>query len=139
MRTKPLSRRAKRVAFTMAGERALRASRDRVTLPKFQGARSLDAELRAFLFPRGVPLSELQDFARSEVIMGFEPEGRLRDLEEPERLRDLRAADRPTFQMIVRAEPGVDDTRALRALLKSMLRRFGIRCLSIKPVKTESD
>jgi hypothetical protein len=67
--------------------------------------------------------------------MSHEPEGRFRDLVEPERLRDLSAADRPTFKLIVRAEPGVDEIRSLRWLLKSMLRRFGIKCLSIERVE----
>jgi hypothetical protein len=40
-------------------------------------------------------------------------------------------AERPVYQLRVRGEPGVDEIRALRALLKSMLRRFGLRCLSI--------
>ena len=55
---------------------------------------------------------------------------------EPEaRFRDLEAAERPVYQLQVRAEPGVDENRALRWLLKSMLRRFGIKCLSIVRVQ----
>ena len=47
---------------------------------------------------------------------------------------------RPTYHLIVRAEPRVDEVRALRALLKMMLRRFGLRCLSVKPeVQTENE
>lgn len=54
--------------------------------------------------------------------MAYEPEARFRDLE---------AADRPTFKVIVRAEKGVDEIRALRHFLKDMLRGYGLRCLSI--------
>jgi hypothetical protein len=48
---------------------------------------------------------------------------------------DHRAAakDGPVFVLRVRPEPGVDDPfRALRAVLKSMLRRHGLRCLSAR-------
>jgi hypothetical protein len=54
--------------------------------------------------------------------MDHEPEGRF---------SDLPAAARPVYILTLRAEPGVDDTRALRALLKAALRRYGLRCLSI--------
>jgi len=37
---------------------------------------------------------------------------------------------RPTYALTLRAEPGVDAVRALRAVLKNMLRRYGLRCLS---------
>jgi hypothetical protein len=37
-----------------------------------------------------------------------------------------------TFVLRLRAEPGVDAIRALRALLKVALRRHGLRCTSIK-------
>jgi len=40
--------------------------------------------------------------------------------------------ERPTFTVRLRPErPGVDPTRALRALLKVALRRFGLRALSV--------
>jgi hypothetical protein len=39
-------------------------------------------------------------------------------------------SDRPTFVLVVRPEPGVDPVRALRGLLKLMLRRFGLRCVT---------
>ena len=45
----------------------------------------------------------------------------------------IKAADRPVYHLQVRAEPGVDEVRALRFLLKSMLRRFGLRCVAIEP------
>lgn len=48
---------------------------------------------------------------------------------EPKRKR----ADRAAYRLVVRAEPNVDEIRALRHLLKVMLRQFGIRCLSIAP------
>jgi hypothetical protein len=41
------------------------------------------------------------------------------------------AARRPTYLLVLRAEKGVlDPVRALRALLKTALRRFGLRCIS---------
>jgi hypothetical protein len=40
------------------------------------------------------------------------------------------ARDRPTFTVRLRAEPGVDPIRAMRALLKAALRRFGLRAIS---------
>jgi hypothetical protein len=39
-------------------------------------------------------------------------------------------ADRPTFVLRLRPEPGVDPIRSLRGLLKVALRRFRLRCLS---------
>lgn len=51
---------------------------------------------------------------------------------EPEaRFRDLEAAERPIYKLLVRAEKGVDEIRALRWFLKTMLRGYGIRCLSV--------
>ena len=44
--------------------------------------------------------------------------------------RDPRPCGRPTYALRLRAEPGVDAVRALRAALKNMLRRYGLRCLS---------
>ena len=41
---------------------------------------------------------------------------------------------RPVYRILLRAEPGVDAERALRALLKTALRRFGLRCLSVEEV-----
>ena len=38
--------------------------------------------------------------------------------------------DRPTFILHFRPEPGVDPIRALRAALKELLRRHGLRCIS---------
>jgi hypothetical protein len=40
---------------------------------------------------------------------------------------------RPTVALLVRAEPGVDAIRSLRAWLKIGLRTFGLRCVDIKP------
>lgn len=54
-----------------------------------------------------------------------EPEGLFRDPSPP------KASERPVYRMLVRGEPGIDETRALRALLKVMLRRFGLRCTSL--------
>jgi hypothetical protein len=44
--------------------------------------------------------------------------------------RDPRSCDRPTYALRLRAEPGVNAIHALRAVLKNMLRRYGLRCLS---------
>jgi hypothetical protein len=41
------------------------------------------------------------------------------------------AKHRPTYTIRVRAEPGIDPIRSLRALLKVMLRKFGLRAISI--------
>jgi hypothetical protein len=38
----------------------------------------------------------------------------------------------PVYIIAVTPRPGVDDIRALRWALKAMLRRFGLRCLSIE-------
>ena len=43
----------------------------------------------------------------------------------------MAATDRPTFLIRVRPEPGVDPIRALRALLKVALRRFGLRAVTV--------
>jgi hypothetical protein len=45
---------------------------------------------------------------------------------------------RPIFVVHVRAEPGVDVIRSLRARLKVGLRGFGLRCISIGEAKQES-
>jgi len=42
----------------------------------------------------------------------------------------MASSDRPTFTLTFRAEPGIDAIKAVRALLKSALRRYGMRCLS---------
>lgn len=43
------------------------------------------------------------------------------------------ARERPTFTLKLRPEPDVDDaTRALRLALKVLLRRFGLRAISIE-------
>jgi hypothetical protein len=39
--------------------------------------------------------------------------------------------ERPTYLLIVRPEPGVDAVRSLRALLKAMLRTYGLKCVEI--------
>ena len=43
----------------------------------------------------------------------------------------------PVFLVRLRALPGVDAVRALRAALTVLLRRFGLKCLSIE-VETEN-
>jgi len=62
-----------------------------------------------------------------------EPEGRFRDIE---------AAARPTFNIIVRAEPQVDEAeawRGLRRLLKDMGRGYRLRCLSVTEIRQEPE
>jgi hypothetical protein len=46
---------------------------------------------------------------------------------------------RPIFVLRVRAEPGVDAIRALRAWLKRGLRDFGLRCVGITPREKETN
>jgi hypothetical protein len=41
-----------------------------------------------------------------------------------------RTSPRPTFVLTFRTEPNTDGVRALRALLKTSLRRFGLKCIS---------
>jgi hypothetical protein len=43
--------------------------------------------------------------------------------------------ERPTYALRIRAEPGVDAIRALRAWLKRGLRDFGLRCLELQQQK----
>jgi hypothetical protein len=45
--------------------------------------------------------------------------------------------DRAMYVLTVRAEPGVDDIRALRAWLKIGLRTFGLKCVEITPREEE--
>jgi hypothetical protein len=40
--------------------------------------------------------------------------------------------DRPTFTVILRAEPDVDAVRSLRWALKTLLRRYGLKALAVK-------
>lgn len=44
---------------------------------------------------------------------------------------------RTVYLLTVRAEPGVDDIRALRAWLKIGLRTFGLKCIGITPKDEE--
>jgi hypothetical protein len=46
--------------------------------------------------------------------------------------------DQPLFVLVIRAEPGVDPMLSLRALLKVMLRGFGLRCLKVRHVVLRS-
>lgn len=47
------------------------------------------------------------------------------------------ANERPTFKLTLRAEPGVDATRALRHVLKFALRRCRLRCVAVEEVIAE--
>jgi hypothetical protein len=49
-----------------------------------------------------------------------------------------KASERPTFRLLLRPEPRTDAERALRALLKLALRRFGLRCVSIEKVPPQA-
>lgn len=60
-----------------------------------------------------------------------EIEGRFSDLP----AEHAPASERQVYTLRVRAEPGINETHALRHLLKAMLRAWGIRCLSIVPEK----
>ena len=42
---------------------------------------------------------------------------------------------RPVFSIRVRAEPGVDAIKSLRALLKVSLRRFGLRAVDATEIQ----
>lgn len=53
-------------------------------------------------------------------------------MDEPEGIFKGPSADeRPVYKLLIRAEPRVDVDRALRAVLKNMLRGYGLRCLSV--------
>jgi hypothetical protein len=43
--------------------------------------------------------------------------------------------ERPIYKILVRPEPGVDTARALRRLLKVLLRRFRLKCISVEQVE----
>jgi hypothetical protein len=38
--------------------------------------------------------------------------------------------DRPTFLLRLRPEPGIDPVRALRHVLKRLLRSYGMKCVT---------
>jgi|SRR6516162_2123164 hypothetical protein len=54
-------------------------------------------------------------------------------------VRRKRAGEALDLQLRVRAEPGVDVIRSLRAWLKFGLRTFGLRCVSIEELKQKDD
>jgi hypothetical protein len=43
---------------------------------------------------------------------------------------------RPVFIVRLRALPGVNGIQALRAALKALLRRYGLKCVSVEVEKT---
>ena len=52
-----------------------------------------------------------------------------------------KASDRPTYQITLRAKPGVAgdaSVRALRGLLKALGRSYGLQCLDVTRVKAET-
>jgi hypothetical protein len=56
-----------------------------------------------------------------------EPEGRFSDA----RPARVGAAERPLYKLSMRLEPGFNEVRSLRWLLKGMLRQLGWRCVDI--------
>jgi hypothetical protein len=46
---------------------------------------------------------------------------------------------RPIFTLRLQPLPGVDPIRALRLALKGLLRRCGLRCVSIEQTQTTTD
>jgi hypothetical protein len=46
-----------------------------------------------------------------------------------------KASKRPVFRLLLRPEPNVDGESALRRALKVLLRRFGLRCVSVERVQ----
>jgi hypothetical protein len=44
----------------------------------------------------------------------------------------MNRTDRPTYVLRLRPEPDVDGIRALRAALKVLLRRFGLKAIEVK-------
>lgn len=68
----------------------------------------------------------------------YEPEGLFSD---PQRER-APPRERAVWTLTLRPEPGIDEKREVRAmrwLLKSLLRRFGFRCLSASRKPAPSD
>ena len=43
--------------------------------------------------------------------------------------------ERPVFKLLLRPEPGVAGDRALRRVLKVLLRRFRLKCISVEEVQ----
>jgi hypothetical protein len=70
---------------------------------------------------------------------GLEPSGKSREPMARQPLHEELGlmTGRPTFTLVVRAEPGVDPERALRRLLKAMLRAFGLRVVQCRPTQQE--
>jgi hypothetical protein len=46
-----------------------------------------------------------------------------------------RCPERPHFVLVLRPEPGIDGTRALRRFLKVALRSFRLRCIRAEEVR----
>jgi hypothetical protein len=45
----------------------------------------------------------------------------------------------PIFTLRLQPLPGVDAVRSLRLALKALLRRYGLRCVSIEQTETTTD
>ena len=52
--------------------------------------------------------------------------------------KEHRATRGSTFVLRLRGEPGADDIRALRAILKVLLRKYRWSCVSIGPESADS-
>lgn len=50
----------------------------------------------------------------------------------------LTSTQRPTFIVHLRPEPRVDAVRALRLALKTLLRRFGLRAISLEEKRRDA-
>jgi hypothetical protein len=44
----------------------------------------------------------------------------------------MKPNDRPTYVVVLRPEPNIDGSRALRAALKFMLRKYGLRVVRMR-------
>ena len=47
--------------------------------------------------------------------------------------------DRPTFTLVLRPEPHIDPIKSLRAVLKVLLRGYGMKCISAVDDQTKED
>jgi hypothetical protein len=56
-----------------------------------------------------------------------------------DRPRKTPRCSRPIFEVRLRAEPGIDPIKSLRAFLKAALRRYGLRAVSVTEVVNNDD
>ena len=48
-------------------------------------------------------------------------------------------AERPSFALVLRPEPGIEPRQALRQALRRLLRDHGLRCLKVAELPAEAD